>query len=99
MKPFMTLTEAADALGKSEETVRQWAAAGKIPARKIGRSWVIVTEDLIDHIRKGYEVQKCLLSESEKAVPGTSTSRRRLAGYGNRLEQMISEEPSSSMTS
>ena len=100
MKPFMTLAEAAEMLGKSQETVRQWAAAGKIPAGKIDRSWVIVTEDLINHVRKTYrEATSCQSNESEKARPGTSTSKRQLAGYASRLKQLTSEEHSSCMTS
>ena len=91
MKPFMTLAEAAELLDKSQETVRQWAAAGKIPAGKIERSWVFVTEDLIQHVRKTYERQQCQSNESEK--PGTSISRRRLEGYGIRLKQLIANEP------
>ncbi len=97
MKPFLTLAEASDMLGKSQETVRQWAAAGKIPAGKIDRSWVFVTEDLIEHVRKTYRGATCQSNASEKS--GTSTSRHQLAGYGSRLKQLIAEGPNSSMTS
>lgn len=33
---YLTTKEAAEKLGLSEETVRQWAKIGKIPAEKIG---------------------------------------------------------------
>ncbi len=95
-KPFLTLAEAAEVLGKSQETVRLWAASGRIPAGKIERSWVFVTEDLINHVRKTYrEATPWQSKELEKS--GTSTSRPQLAGYANRLKRLIAEEPNSSM--
>jgi excisionase family DNA binding protein len=97
MKPFMTLTEAAEALGKSEETVRSWAASGKIPAGKIERCWVFVTEDLINHVRKTYKGQQWQSNESER--PGTSTSRPQLGAYASRLKQLIESEPNNSTIS
>lgn len=97
--PFLTLAEAAEVFGKSQETVRLWAASGRIPAGKIERSWVFVTEDLINHVRKTYREATCQSSESEKARPGTSTSKRQLGDYANRLRQLTNEEPNSFTTS
>ncbi len=97
-KPFLTLAEAAEVLGKSQETVRLWAASGRIPAGKIERSWVFVTEDLIKHVRKTYRGKPWLSNESEET--GISTSRtqpRRTGAYANRLRQLIENEPNSSM--
>ena len=38
---FLTIEEAADRLGISIATARRWAAAGKIPASKSGKQWVV----------------------------------------------------------
>ena len=53
MSETLNITEAASFLGLHVETLRQRAAAGRIPGAKIGRSWVFVKSDLLDHIRKG----------------------------------------------
>lgn len=42
----LTLAEATDFLGVSEETVRRWCEQGRLPALKKGRKWLVRLEDL-----------------------------------------------------
>lgn len=39
---LMTVTEAADRVGRSERTVRSWAASGRLPSAQLrGRLWLV----------------------------------------------------------
>lgn len=42
---LQTIEQAANDLQVTPETVRRWARAGKIPARKVGRLWRIEKTD------------------------------------------------------
>lgn len=57
MKPTLDSDEAARFLKIHIETLFRLARDGKIPAAKIGRSWVFVTADLIQHLRAKYRQQ------------------------------------------
>lgn len=46
----LTLAEATDYLGVSEETVRRWCDQGRLPALKKGRKWLLRLEDLNEFI-------------------------------------------------
>ncbi len=47
----LTVTEAAQLLRlRREQTVREWIWSGRLPARKVGKSWLIRRED-IDRLR------------------------------------------------
>lgn len=37
---LLTVTEATDIIGCSEETLRRWARTGRVPAQKKGRDWL-----------------------------------------------------------
>lgn len=52
------LEDAAKLLRCSVSTVQQKAAAKEIPATKIGRAWVFIADDLINHIRNQYGKEK-----------------------------------------
>lgn len=41
-----TVEEAAEWLQLDEETVRRWARAGRLPARKLGREWRFAPADV-----------------------------------------------------
>jgi excisionase family DNA binding protein len=45
-------TEAANVLGVSSERVRQLAAAGRLPARRVGGRWLVNRADLSTTIRE-----------------------------------------------
>ncbi len=80
----LNLKQAAEFLNIHPETLRQGAKAGEIPGAKIGKSWVCIKEDLLNHIRARYapkrqvaqvhieEKKLCHLNVAE--VSGGSTS-------------------------
>ena len=43
---FLTLSQVAARTGRHPELLRQWCAAGRIPCRRLGGSWVVLEEDL-----------------------------------------------------
>ncbi len=45
-RPYLTLSEAADRLGVSRETVRHWCRTGKLPAKRWGPGWRIQPDDV-----------------------------------------------------
>lgn len=47
---MLTLAEATDYLGVSEETVRRWCDQGRLPALKKGRKWLLRLEDLNEFV-------------------------------------------------
>lgn len=50
---LLTTTEAADILGIKQARVRQLILAGRLPAKKHGRDWIIKERDLeLVRIRK-----------------------------------------------
>ena len=50
----LDLKQAARLLRLHPEELRQRAKLGRIPGAKIGRRWVFVKEDLVQHIRSLY---------------------------------------------
>lgn len=53
----LTLEEAAELLKIHPVTLSVKAAAGEIPAAKIGKRWVFLSVDLVEHIRAKYKVR------------------------------------------
>ena len=51
-KEFLNLTEAASFLGLCLNTVRGLVAAGDIPAKKIGRRYIVSKDALRDWLKK-----------------------------------------------
>lgn len=50
---FITTAQAAQRYKLSVETIRRWARAGKIPARKIGRKYHVDQTELDGRLREG----------------------------------------------
>ncbi len=48
MARILTVRQAAEVLQASEETVRDWLRRGRIPGRRVGRSWRISEDALLD---------------------------------------------------
>jgi excisionase family DNA binding protein len=48
MAKILTVRQAAELLQASEETVRDWLRRGRIPGRRVGRSWRISEDALLD---------------------------------------------------
>lgn len=50
----LTLPDAADFLKLHPDSLRKMAKSGKVPGRKIGKSWIFLLEDLVVWVRSGY---------------------------------------------
>lgn len=86
------VAEAAKFLRVHPETVYDLARRGEIPARKIGRAWVFLPDEMIDYLKK-------------KACPSTDDPARRIGGsvypslaerLAAQLERMTERKPRSS---
>jgi excisionase family DNA binding protein len=53
MSRILTVTQTAEKLQLSEEVIREYLRAGKIPGRKIGKSWCVVESDLESWVSAG----------------------------------------------
>ena len=62
-------------------TLQEKARAGEIPGAKIGKCWVFIDVDLIEHIRSQYP-RRVLQSERKELEPCRSTNAvtRRIGG-------------------
>ena len=59
MTHLLTIPQAATALGVSRQAVHQWIAAGRLPAERCGRSWLVRRVDLVrpDWRKRGPKVK------------------------------------------
>jgi excisionase family DNA binding protein len=71
----LTLQEAAELLKIHPVTLLEKANAGEIPGAKIGKRWVFVKIDLIDHIRSQYP-RRALLGDHERSITCHSSNAR-----------------------
>ncbi|MHB0912796.1 MAG: helix-turn-helix domain-containing protein [Armatimonadota bacterium] len=53
MSRILTVEQTAEKLQMSEDVVREYLRAGKLPGRKIGKSWRVVESDLESWISAG----------------------------------------------
>ena len=53
----LTVEEAAAFLKMHPDTLSAQAKAGEVPAAKMGKRWVFVKADLIEHIRSKYKTE------------------------------------------
>jgi excisionase family DNA binding protein len=70
-----TLQEAAAFLKIHTGTLLEKAKAGEIPGAKIGKRWVFLEIDLVDHIRSQY-LRRALQGEHERSVTCHSSNAR-----------------------
>lgn len=84
----LTLEEAAALLKLHPEELRRRAKAGRIPAAKIGKRWVLVEEDLVNYIRNQYAHQRqALLGAQQKGeIRWRSTNAGRRGGLMSRRQ-------------
>ena len=71
----LTLQEAADLLKIHPTTLQIKARIGEIPGARIGKRWVFVHDDLIDHVRAQYS-PRALQGDKPENVQCRSTSAR-----------------------
>ncbi|MDW3094549.1 MAG: helix-turn-helix domain-containing protein [Gammaproteobacteria bacterium] len=92
----INVKQAADLLHVHEETARDLARQGQIPAAKFGRSWVFIKQDLLDAIRSRYTIQddRCRVFEigdirwlENETRSGISTSNSMEDEYANLLKR------------
>jgi hypothetical protein len=63
----LDLHAAAELLHIHPVTLREKARSGEIPGAKIGKSWVFVDVDLLDHIRSQYPARVMQGEQQEKS--------------------------------
>jgi excisionase family DNA binding protein len=88
---FMTVEEAAHALGVSPCTVREWAKAGKIPARRFGRLWRFDENEI-----QGAGKVECRYTDTPSPLIGGSASRLAVERFASRQAQKTERTPKSS---
>lgn len=72
-----SLQEAADLIGGvSKDQLYQWIKAGKIPARKLGRSWRLTRADVDDIIAKSFRPATAVGPQVVTEFALTQRSRR-----------------------
>jgi excisionase family DNA binding protein len=69
----LKLDEAANLLGVSNRVISDMARSGAVPARKVGKGYLFIYDDLINWIRAGY---KC---SSNVDISGITTSNIRVS--------------------
>ncbi|MCU1633062.1 MAG: hypothetical protein JWM61_1714 [Micrococcaceae bacterium] len=67
----LSIDELTDVLGLSDKSVTyRWLREGRVPAIKLGGGWLILRDDIKDHLRKNYNVpQAGKTIETEDAPP------------------------------
>ena len=95
----LDLDEAAAFLKCSDDTVRELALAGELPAAKVGRRWVFVDVDLVEWLRTQYAKGKQPCHSTKSAISGISTSRIMGKELENLLKPQTSVKRSKSTTS
>jgi len=51
MDTLLNVQEAADLLGVHIDTIKRWAASGRVPAYKAGRHWRFRRSELLEALR------------------------------------------------
>jgi hypothetical protein len=74
------LHAAAELLGVHPVTLREKARLGEIPGAKIGKSWVFVDVDLIDHIRAQYPLRVMQGDRQEQSICHSTNAKTRPSG-------------------
>lgn len=97
MTHILNLEEAAKLLRfESPECLRQKVKAGEIPGTKLGRSWIFIEEDLIEHIRRGYTapIGEPCPSTKRKALPSiTHALGSKALRCANLRKQLLNKKP------
>lgn len=73
---LLSIEEVAEILDKSVATVRRWCVAGKLPARKSGRQWVIRRADLPSVNRSAAQSRGHIPYDVDQAVRHISATDR-----------------------
>ncbi|MGV3582856.1 MAG: helix-turn-helix domain-containing protein [Methylophilus sp.] len=106
----MGIQEASELLRVHPVTLTKMASSGEIPGAKIGKEWVFIDVDLIDHIRAKYKA-RALQGEHERNQQKCHSTNAKIPEFGGSkspsLEKQYREalglaqkvKPKNSMTS
>jgi excisionase family DNA binding protein len=75
----LTLQEAAALLKIHPVTLQDKARAGEIPGAKVGRAWVFIKADLLEHIRLRY-ARRALQGDKEIVCHSSNVRTHRIGG-------------------
>ena len=75
MPRILTVKQAAEELQADEQTVRDWLRRGRIPGRRIGRSWRISEEALHEWMKGDPPKERVSARGILSDVEGLSTER------------------------
>ena len=87
----LTLDEAALLLKIHPVTLSRKARQGQIPGTRIGKCWVFIRVDLIDHIRGQYAVQAMQGEPMEKKTSCHSSNEKIRPIGGSKLQQLTDD--------
>lgn len=79
MANILTVSQTAEKLQITEEVVREYLRTGKIPGRKVGKSWRVVETDLENWISAGAAGNVVSARGFLKQTPGNLSSERFMA--------------------
>lgn len=92
----LDLQEAAQFLRMHPESLRCKAKAGFVPGTKLGRRWLFIREDLVDHVRSHYAPQRQEVRATKpletKPWPSRSSNVARSASGGSASQRQIRRE-------
>lgn len=71
---------AAELLRLHPVTLKEKARRGEIPGAKIGKNWVFVDVDLIEHIRSQYPLRVMQGDRTEEMLCHSTNAKTRLSG-------------------
>ena len=83
----LTLQQAAALLKMHPVTLREKASAGEIPGAKVGRRWVFVEIDLLEHIRSQYRPRALQGEPEEISLCHSTNAKTRRIGGSNSLSK------------
>ena len=92
---FLSLDDAALALGCDPETVRALAANATLPGAKVGRAWIFLASDLAAYCRSKMHKKAESWGSTSAVTSGGQTSRSTGTGLVDRLKQARSRKRSS----
>jgi excisionase family DNA binding protein len=78
-QPTLTTTEAGELMHIGENAVLELIKDGDLPAAKLGKAFTLLTEDVLNYIRKeaNRQTQERRNSKTGTTVPSQPTKRRR----------------------
>ena len=81
----LDLQQAAQLLRINAEELRQRAKAGAIPGAKVGRRWIFVEDDLVEHVRSLYASPRQALQVTLRKEPECHSANAVVSGASTLL--------------